>query len=130
MVDKSRYDEDAISLAEIIKIAARATASSASAEWCQSIGVPRSFFDRTIPKARSRCHLPCRVEKPGELVRVDWYPADRSPDLLEFSNRVVLAVGPFIEGVGYVLAENDEEGRIVVLRDNREDFGIVGHGFN
>jgi hypothetical protein len=116
-------------LAEIVRIAARAAASEEFAgKWCNSISAARSFFEDESAKAREVCILPARTQEPNVLVRVDWDSFGSPADLDEFSLILQSELGPFIEGVGYVIAENAPEGGIIIRRDASKIFDI--HGVN
>src|ERR1700685_4483558 len=105
-------------LAAIVRVAAKVAASDEfGGKWCESITVPRTFFDGVIPQTHNVCICPARVKEAGELVRVDWVFPSIPASLNEFSNLLVLEVEPFIIGCGYVVAENCPEGGVVVRRD-------------
>jgi hypothetical protein len=114
-------------LAPIIRTAAYIAASPEfDGRWCESITVPRVFFDSEIPKTNNVCIRPARSQKTGELVRVNWDLFGVSACLIEFSNLLRLELEPFIIGCGYIVTDDLPEGGIVVLRDYGKHFEI-GH---
>lgn len=85
-----------------------------------------AFLEGEVAKPVESALIPVRREPCGELARIDFDPAPGDAAAAhQLVDAVIREVGPFIVGVGEVVAEETPEGFVVFLADGREVSG--GH---
>jgi hypothetical protein len=93
-------------------------------DWCESLSVPRGFFDGKVSHGHKICFSPERSQIINELVRVYLNLAEGTQETLMIRQLLRMELEPFVIGVGQVSVKDTTEGLVILRCDECHDFKV------